>query len=160
ELLKAVWPEAIVEEVNLANNVSILRKALGESEESRFIETVPRRGYRFVGNPTKLLNDNLVVEASLESKPDAVVAPSEVPTTIPVFFPRSSTKGNRRSTGVLIGAVLFIASVGIYYTLGRKVPSPSPAQRLVQLTSDTGLTTDPAISLDASLLAYASDRGG
>ena len=49
ELMKAVWPDSFVEEVNLAHNVSVLRKALGEKdEESRFIETVPRRGYRFV----------------------------------------------------------------------------------------------------------------
>ncbi|MGH9846453.1 MAG: tetratricopeptide repeat protein, partial [Blastocatellia bacterium] len=49
ELLKAVWPDTIVEEVNLANNISILRKALGEgSDGQQFIETVPRRGYRFV----------------------------------------------------------------------------------------------------------------
>jgi DNA-binding winged helix-turn-helix (wHTH) protein/TolB-like protein len=49
ELLQAVWPDTIVEEVNLANNVSVLRKALGEDGNGqRFIETVPRRGYRFV----------------------------------------------------------------------------------------------------------------
>lgn len=49
ELMKAVWPDSFVEEVNLAHNISVLRKAMGEKEaESRFIETVPRRGYRFV----------------------------------------------------------------------------------------------------------------
>lgn len=49
ELLKAIWPDTVVGEVNLANNISILRKALGEGEQGqRFIETVPRRGYRFI----------------------------------------------------------------------------------------------------------------
>src|SRR5262245_25418639 len=49
ELLNVVWPDTIVEEVNLANNISVLRKALGEDGNGqRFIETVPRRGYRFV----------------------------------------------------------------------------------------------------------------
>jgi len=49
ELMKAVWPDSFVEEVNLAHNISVLRKTLQEKdEESRFIETVPRRGYRFV----------------------------------------------------------------------------------------------------------------
>ncbi len=46
ELIKALWPDCIVEEIGLARNVSILRKALGEDAES-YIETVPRRGYRF-----------------------------------------------------------------------------------------------------------------
>jgi pimeloyl-ACP methyl ester carboxylesterase/DNA-binding winged helix-turn-helix (wHTH) protein len=48
ELLDAVWPEANVEENNLNHNVSILRKALGESATGQqYIETVPRVGYRF-----------------------------------------------------------------------------------------------------------------
>src|SRR5271165_3278842 len=50
ELMKTLWPDSFVEEVNLAQNVSALRKALGESPgENRFIATVPGRGYRFVG---------------------------------------------------------------------------------------------------------------
>lgn len=49
ELMKLVWPDAQVEETGLARNVSLLRKALGdEGAESRFIETVPKRGYRFL----------------------------------------------------------------------------------------------------------------
>jgi DNA-binding winged helix-turn-helix (wHTH) protein len=49
ELLQAVWPDAVVEESNLAYTVFAIRKALGESAESaRYIETVPKRGYRFV----------------------------------------------------------------------------------------------------------------
>src|SRR5262245_44566592 len=49
ELLDAVWPETTVEENNLNHNVSLLRKALGEGAiGQRYIETVPRVGYRFV----------------------------------------------------------------------------------------------------------------
>jgi DNA-binding winged helix-turn-helix (wHTH) protein/tetratricopeptide (TPR) repeat protein len=48
-LLKEVWPDEFVEEGNLAQHVFILRRALGETTGSpKFIETVPRRGYRFV----------------------------------------------------------------------------------------------------------------
>src|SRR5215212_3558317 len=51
ELMELVWPEAHVEENNLAQNISLLRKALGNSAEGRpYIETVPRRGYRFTAN--------------------------------------------------------------------------------------------------------------
>jgi len=49
DLLKSVWPETVVEENNLNQNVSAIRKALREGLEGRrYIETVPRRGYRFV----------------------------------------------------------------------------------------------------------------
>lgn len=54
DLLAAVWPDATVEENNLTVAVSALRKALGESEAQRFIETVPKKGYRFVARVTKL----------------------------------------------------------------------------------------------------------
>jgi TolB-like protein/DNA-binding winged helix-turn-helix (wHTH) protein/Tfp pilus assembly protein PilF len=47
ELITMLWPETFVEEGSLSNNIFLLRKALGENPA--FIETVPRRGYRFVG---------------------------------------------------------------------------------------------------------------
>src|SRR5713226_9249 len=47
-LLTNVWPGTFVEESNLTKNVSILRRRLGEREDgTSFIETFPRRGYRF-----------------------------------------------------------------------------------------------------------------
>ena len=49
ELMKLVWPDTVVEDVGLARNISLLRKALGdEGAESSYVETIPRRGYRFV----------------------------------------------------------------------------------------------------------------
>jgi DNA-binding winged helix-turn-helix (wHTH) protein len=49
ELMTHLWPDAAVEENNLAHNISTLRRALGEQATGQdFIETVPRVGYRFV----------------------------------------------------------------------------------------------------------------
>jgi len=48
ELMQKVWPDSFVEENNLAQNISALRKALGETNDLKFIETVPKRGYRFL----------------------------------------------------------------------------------------------------------------
>ena len=51
ELMEQVWPDSFVEENNLAQNISILRKALGEGKEGeQYIQTVPKRGYRFVAD--------------------------------------------------------------------------------------------------------------
>ena len=47
ELISTLWPDSFVEEGSLSNNIFLLRKALGE--DPAYIETVPRRGYRFVG---------------------------------------------------------------------------------------------------------------
>ena len=47
ELMQKVWPDSFVEENNLAQYMSVLRKLLGENDTTKFIETVPKRGYRF-----------------------------------------------------------------------------------------------------------------
>jgi eukaryotic-like serine/threonine-protein kinase len=61
ELMQQVWADTFVEEGNLARNVSTLRKALGESEDGKqYIETIPRRGYRFV-SPVREVTDTSVV---------------------------------------------------------------------------------------------------
>jgi DNA-binding winged helix-turn-helix (wHTH) protein/Tol biopolymer transport system component len=55
ELLRRIWPDAIVEEANLSQQIFLLRKALGEDpRDHRFVATVPRRGYRFVADVVEL----------------------------------------------------------------------------------------------------------
>ena len=57
ELLKQIWPDTFVEEVNLAVNISAIRKALGENpQDCRFILTVPGRGYRFIAEVRTVVN--------------------------------------------------------------------------------------------------------
>jgi eukaryotic-like serine/threonine-protein kinase len=66
ELLKEIWRDTFVEEVNLAVNISTLRKMLGEGpQEGRYILTVPGRGYRFVAAVQK------VTKASDERDPSS-----------------------------------------------------------------------------------------
>jgi DNA-binding winged helix-turn-helix (wHTH) protein/Flp pilus assembly protein TadD len=49
ELMRAVWPDTVVEENNLNQNISTLRRALGEAHgEHRYIATIPGKGYRFI----------------------------------------------------------------------------------------------------------------
>jgi TolB-like protein/Tfp pilus assembly protein PilF len=50
ELLRRVWPDTVVEEGSLTSHIFLLRRALGEGTDGQqFIETIPKRGYRFVG---------------------------------------------------------------------------------------------------------------
>src|SRR6266702_4337227 len=49
ELMQRIWQDRFVEESNLTFNIKMLRRALNDdAHEPRFIETVPRRGYRFI----------------------------------------------------------------------------------------------------------------
>jgi pimeloyl-ACP methyl ester carboxylesterase/DNA-binding winged helix-turn-helix (wHTH) protein len=51
ELMQMIWPDSFVEENNLAQNISVLRKALGrKSGGQSYIQTIPKRGYRFIGD--------------------------------------------------------------------------------------------------------------
>src|SRR5205809_1403226 len=51
ELMQVVWPDSFVEEANLSQTIFVLRKALGVDANGRhFIDTIPRRGYRFAAD--------------------------------------------------------------------------------------------------------------
>jgi pimeloyl-ACP methyl ester carboxylesterase/DNA-binding winged helix-turn-helix (wHTH) protein/class 3 adenylate cyclase len=64
ELMRKVWPDSFVEENNLAQNISTLRKVLGEN----YIQTVPRRGYRFVGEVTVAPEETVIVHERVKSR--------------------------------------------------------------------------------------------
>ena len=66
ELMRSLWPDTVVEENNLTVNISVLRKALGErASERRYIETLARRGYRFVAQVREPLSGAAPSRASL-----------------------------------------------------------------------------------------------
>ncbi|HEX7137167.1 MAG TPA: winged helix-turn-helix domain-containing protein [Vicinamibacterales bacterium] len=81
ELLSRVWPDVVVDESNLSQNIFLLRKALND-DGGHWIATVPRRGYRFVGE----LNEPHPPAGGL-----------------------SDTRNVRRSMGFAIGAVAVVA---------------------------------------------------
>src|SRR5580704_14327548 len=59
ELIHHVWPDTFVEEGSLARNISLLRKVLGGGpDDADYIETVPRRGYRFVAPVTETRDES------------------------------------------------------------------------------------------------------
>jgi pimeloyl-ACP methyl ester carboxylesterase/DNA-binding winged helix-turn-helix (wHTH) protein len=85
ELMKQVWPDSFVEENNLAQNISTLRKVLGAGG-AKLIETVPKRGYRFSADvsetqdePTEFVvreqtRSRIVIEEEIdEAEPPAVI---------------------------------------------------------------------------------------
>jgi TolB-like protein len=65
-LMEEVWPDAFVEEANLTVNIASLRKALDEGvAERQYIETVPKRGYRFVARVSEVSHESaLILEES------------------------------------------------------------------------------------------------
>ena len=60
DLIEEIWPETFVEENSLSRNIHELRKALSELEEGEYIETIPRRGYRFIPEVSQPVDHELV----------------------------------------------------------------------------------------------------
>ena len=84
QLMREVWPDAFVEEANITQHVSMLRKALDdETEDHQYIETVPRAGYRFVASVRETHSQGLEVlqdhvTSSSSSRQELITkAPSE-----------------------------------------------------------------------------------
>lgn len=98
ELMKWLWPGTFVEESNLTQHVFTLRKALGKDELGReFIETLPRRGYRFVGDVVPIAD---LSPESLRSNSSSLTATDPKETGLTASLKTSCTA---RSTNALTG---------------------------------------------------------
>lgn len=68
ELMQIVWPDTFVEEVNLAKNISELRKILSGGDPAReFIATIPKRGYRFIAPVRQSFGEGAKVSGRVQS---------------------------------------------------------------------------------------------
>jgi Tol biopolymer transport system component/DNA-binding winged helix-turn-helix (wHTH) protein len=63
ELMKSLWPDSFVDEVNLSQNISRLRKVLCETSSQHYIATIAGQGYRFVADVREIPDDTLVIES-------------------------------------------------------------------------------------------------
>ena len=132
-LLEAIWPHVIVEENNLNQAISQLRRALGERpNEHRFIVTEPGRGYRFVANVS--------VEASSGDEPISSTASGSEPGR-PLPPPRRAER--KLSARVALAAVLAaLIALGAWY-LGRDRSSDALPNSIAVLPFEN-LSPDPA----------------
>jgi DNA-binding winged helix-turn-helix (wHTH) protein/TolB-like protein/Flp pilus assembly protein TadD len=139
DLMKKVWPNTFVEEGNLTQNVSLLRKALGESATGpQFIETVPRRGYRFVAAVSRGNGNGQDSAVQNRSIPPITSAQSNSQSTEPVPHSVNSGRwtldvghwtflsGRASAVAITLGAVL-VTIVAIAYFSGRDKAGASPA---------------------------------
>jgi Tol biopolymer transport system component/DNA-binding winged helix-turn-helix (wHTH) protein len=169
ELMQALWPDSFVEEANLTQHIYSLRKALGEGD---YIETIPRRGYRFVANVREFGNgtsDVIVVKETMRTSVsyEEVVEGAEaieVPQNVIDLTPKSiSGKVQSWSSrpwlwATLVFVALLIAALAIVPKI-RNRSAKFESAKLTKLTT-TGKAVKVAMSPDGSSLAYVfSDAG-
>jgi Tol biopolymer transport system component len=142
ELVNLVWPDTFVEEANLASNISILRKTLGENGQ-QLIETVPKRGYRFISNVVRVDQKRaelstaksedsigLVEGVQLASNPSRIEAP---PKAVEARVRADKSKNRSRSAALIISA--FVVVGGLLAHFSSRAPRHSTVTRINQVTT-------------------------
>ena len=154
ELLKQVWPDTFVEESNLAYHVFVLRKALGDaSVDGPYIETVPKRGYRFTATVAE------VSSTSPAGPSDPVPASSDQPAIADkVAIPplERSPRAPAFPVSVRLGVAALVLLPAILYLAAwrwREPPDSGPLQAR-PLTSLTGAVRSPSLSPDGQFVVF------
>ena len=161
-----MWHGTVVEENNLARNISTLRKVLDDTPgENRFIVTIPGRGYQFVGDVEEAVAPPSNAPAA--SLPPIGVADPPTATEAPLPLPPHSRQAPAASwIGFRVLAVVVVlgtlAVVGYAIRAGRtpRDQPASPSYQIWQLTFDSGLQGEPSWSPDGRMVAFSSDRSG
>src|SRR5262245_48586415 len=158
ELISRVWADSFVEEGNLKVTVSMLRKALeDDADVHRYIETVPRQGYRFVAEVTNLsdMGADLVVReltrSTLTVEEQADITKAGGKYLIDTI--RRHKTAAILSSGVFLIAVAAVALVLYKITIRTNTIAPGQAMKIVKLTT-SGKASRADISPDGKYVAY------
>jgi Tol biopolymer transport system component/DNA-binding winged helix-turn-helix (wHTH) protein len=153
ELLDALWKGTFVQPEVLKSHILDIRNALGDNARNpSFIETVPRRGYRFVAALTN--GSDLAIPS--QSREIAGEGGMEASPRLSSAAVVSSRVRWFQGLGLVVVIGLIVAG-GSVLVRRNKLPAQHP---LRQITFEAGIARDPALSPDGKLLAYVSDRGG
>ena len=146
DLMETLWPDSFVEESSLTQNISLLRKALAESAADRYIETVPKRGYRFIADVREVLSDlngadagTVVLQERVTSQvliEEQITDLSSQPQAVAVLpsSDRTSRKPYLIATGVCL---LLLTGLGGYFALRRPLSTPGIPKSIAVLPFNT-----------------------
>src|SRR5262245_4023929 len=141
ELLENVWPDTFVAPNALTRAVAQLRKTLGDDADNpRYIETVAKRGYRFIAP--------VIVDAG------TAVDVASLPLSPPRRWPSGMVLTTVAAAAVLVMGLFVWARATVPPAAGRGALTPA------RVTTSGSMNVEPALSPDGSAVAVASDRSG
>jgi DNA-binding winged helix-turn-helix (wHTH) protein/TolB-like protein/Tfp pilus assembly protein PilF len=143
DLMNKIWPDTIVEERCLSQNIFLLRKALGEGANGHhYIETIPKVGYRFLPGvaETQNLSGTLVVQQRdrlrIVSTEEEIIAAEDAPLTLEALAPRALVRSLRDNVPIplpsrvvlLLLGLLITSSAAAYLGFSSTVASSTPVE--------------------------------
>jgi Tol biopolymer transport system component/DNA-binding winged helix-turn-helix (wHTH) protein len=144
ELFEIVWPDTIVEESNLTYNMAVIRKTLGDDAAAPcFVETVPKRGYRFIAPVSRVPRTQDELTAVIPPVPEK---PVEV-----------ARQDRRLHPLLLVLSVAGLVAVGSFATVrwfASRASDVAPAITTTPFTTLTGRETEPTFSPDGNQIAF------
>jgi Tol biopolymer transport system component/DNA-binding winged helix-turn-helix (wHTH) protein len=174
ELMQSLWPDTFVEESNLTQNISQLRRALGDgAADAHYIETVPKRGYRFVAGVQPLAVNDISTEEAIAvnghapapaAEPSARLA--DIEKAIPPAEAAEENSERRRALMVAALLALSLTIVALAVVVASRHAGAGAAQsttafQQIMLNKQTtsGKASFPAISRDGKYVAYVAEDG-
>src|SRR5262249_15800945 len=134
-LMKCVWPDTFVEEGSLTQNISLVPRALGEGDQGQtYIETIPRRGYRFAARVREIGR----VEA-------AEAPPAGPPEVSQPGRPWDARAPHLRRAGIAIASLALVAiGVFLYYRIASRFADDNAGElSSIVVLPFVNLTADP-----------------
>jgi len=176
ELMSLVWADSFVEESNLTQNIFLLRKVLGggKNGDGKFIETIPRRGYRFVANVRQANGEVLIAreqtltrivveeEIEIEDGPQKIIEAEILPAVASLQLIEKPERKWTWKAGLLAVAGLILiggAAFGIFRFSGSQSQSALPPMRVIPVTSYPDYEYEPSLSPDGRLVAFSWSGG-
>lgn len=158
ELMQLIWPDTFVEESNLTQNISQIRRALGD--DCKYIETIPRRGYRFV-IPVEVVrrdmpeagwtgNGSAGNAISTRNGSDSSLSTAEAGTKIP-----------RMTTAIILSCLLIMIAFIMFRSFSYASNHARTAFRQIDMVrlATAGEPQYTAISHDGRYIAYVESDG-
>ncbi|HEX7333361.1 MAG TPA: winged helix-turn-helix domain-containing protein [Pyrinomonadaceae bacterium] len=165
ELMQVLWPDSFVEENSLVQNISMIRRALSESNSTRrYVETIPRRGYRFVAEVRELHAENgLSAECGTQKaeqeyieqvfQPIAGEAVHRVPND-------AETSPAHRHMAVALVLLFTVGIAGFFITLRTGIRPGTSSTSLEQMhfvsLTSIGKVVEGSVSPDGRNIAYVA----
>ena len=164
EFIQRLWPGTFVEEVAVAQNVSQLRKALDNGGGGKsLIETVPKRGYRFVAPVTARAKPGLtqLLPSGEPDGPSELISAEPAPKVPPNREPSAAgfAKTHRwRRAGIASSVVA--AMILVTVAIGLPQPAPPRVTRITRLTNSQRVDIWGKLVSDGARLYYLERNGG